>query len=304
MTPNQTIWDIDKFADGSISEGELERLKESLLDIQEELEEQRREADSDLRKIKKEEKDAREELKELKQGKKAYPRELEEARYELRNRLHERCGKFVNVQILADLLDIKDERWHNAIEGYLGGNKLLLVVEPGYAREAMDIYQGMDRKKYYRAAVLDTEKVMEDGHQAKAGSLAEEIVAKEPYVRAYIDFFLGNVMKCESIEELREHRIGITPDCVLYHSYRLQHINPENYTRRAYIGETSMRSVSASWKRNARNYRKSVCLCRRCWRKSERLCSWKCCCSRSPIIWAGYLIWNRFRQKNEGRSRS
>lgn len=241
VTPNQTIWDIDKFADGSISEGELERLKESLLDIQEELEEQRREADSDLRKIKKEEKDAREELKELKQGKKAYPRELEEARYELRNRLHERCGKFVNVQILADLLDIKDERWHNAIEGYLGGNKLLFVVEPGYAREAMDIYQGMDRKKYYRAAVLDTEKVMEDGHQAKAGSLAEEIVAKEPYVRAYIDFFLGNVMKCESIEELREHRIGITPDCVLYHSYRLQHINPENYTRRAYIGETSMR---------------------------------------------------------------
>lgn len=241
VTPNQTIWDIDKFADGSISEGELERLKESLLDIQEELEEQRREADSDLRKIKKEEKDAREELKELKQGKKAYPRELEEARYELRNRLHERCGKFVNVQILADLLDIKDERWHNAIEGYLGGNKLLLVVEPGYAREAMDIYQGMDRKKYYRAAVLDTEKVMEDGHQAKAGSLAEEIVAKEPYVRVYIDFFLGNVMKCESIEELREHRIGITPDCVLYHSYRLQHINPENYTRRAYIGETSMR---------------------------------------------------------------
>ena len=241
VTPNQSIWDIDKFADGSISEGELERLKESLLDIQEELEEQRREADSDLRKIKKEEKDAREELKELKQGKKAYPRELEEARYELRNRLHERCGKFVNVQILADLLDIKDERWHNAIEGYLGSNKLLLVVEPGYAREAMDIYQGMDRKKYYRAAVLDTEKVMEDGHQAKEGSLAEEIVAKEPYVRAYIDFFLGNVMKCESIEELREHRIGITPDCVLYHSYRLQHINPDNYTRRAYIGETSMR---------------------------------------------------------------
>ena len=29
VTPNQTIWDIDKFADGSISEGELERLKES-----------------------------------------------------------------------------------------------------------------------------------------------------------------------------------------------------------------------------------------------------------------------------------
>ena len=48
-------------------------------------------------------------------------------------------------------------------------------------------------------------------------------------------------MKCESVEELRKCRIGITPDCVLYHSYRLQHINPDLYTRRAYIGETSMR---------------------------------------------------------------
>lgn len=241
VTPNQTIWDIDKFADKTISEGELTRLKESLTELKEDLEEERRETESRLRKIKKEEGEARDELKELKQGKKAYPRELEEARYELRNRLHERCGRFVNVQILADLLDIKDERWHNALEGYLGNNKLLLVVEPKYAKEAMDIYQEMDKKKFFRAAVLDTEKVMAEEHPVRPGALAEEVVAKEDYVRAYIDFFLGNVMKCGTMEELRKCRVGITPDCMLYHSYRLQHINPENYTRRAYIGETSMR---------------------------------------------------------------
>ena len=159
----------------------------------------------------------------------------------MRNRLHEKCGKFVNVQILADLLDVRDERWHNAIEGYLGNNKLLLVVEPKYAKTAMEIYQDMDKKKFFRAAVLDTEKVQETEWEVKEGALAQELIAKEPYVQAYINFFLGNVIKCESIEELRQNRIGITADCVLYHSFRLQHINPENYTRRAYIGETSMR---------------------------------------------------------------
>ena len=141
VTPNQTIWDIEKFTGGTISQGELERLQESLKSIRNELEEERQDVDAKLRRLKKEEKEARDELKELKQGKKAYPRELEEARYELRNRLHERCGKFVNVQILADLLDVKDERWHNAVEGYLGNNKLLLVVEPQYARAALEIYQ-------------------------------------------------------------------------------------------------------------------------------------------------------------------
>ena len=241
ITPNQVIWDIEKFADGSISEEELIRLKEGLKDLQEELEDQRQEADADLRRIKKEEKEARAELKELKQGKKAYPRELEEARYELRNRLQERCGKFVNVHILADFLDVKDERWHNAVEGYLGNNKLQLIVEPKYAKEAMDIYQEMDTKHYFRASVLDTEKVTKDKHQVQPGALAEVVKAKEPYVQEYINFFLGNVKKCESLDELRDCRIGVTPDCMLYQGYKLQHMNPENYTRRAYIGETSMR---------------------------------------------------------------
>ena len=241
ITPNQVIWDIEKFADGSISEEEFVRLQEGLKDLQEELEDQRQEADADLRRIKKEEKEARAELKELKQGKKAYPRELEEARFELRNRLHERCGKFVNVHILADLLDVKDERWHNAVEGYLGNNKLQLIVEPKYARAAMDIYQEMDTKRFFRAAVLDTEKLTKDKHQVQPGALAEVVKAKEAYVQEYINFFLGNVKKCESLDELRECRIGVTPDCMLYQSYKLQHMNPENYTRRAYIGETSMR---------------------------------------------------------------
>ena len=120
ITSNQTIWDIDKFEAGTISEGELTRLKENIAQMRAEIEEERRDTDSTLRQIKKEEREAKEELKELKQGRKAYPKELEEARLELQNRLQENCGKFVSVQILADLLEIRDERWHNAVEGYMG----------------------------------------------------------------------------------------------------------------------------------------------------------------------------------------
>lgn len=240
ITSNQTIWDIDKFAKNTISESELGRLKENIAQMRAEVEEERRDADSTLRQIKKEEKEAREELKELRQGRKAYPKELEEAKLELQNKLQESYGKYIPVQILADLLQIRDERWHNAVEGYMGNNKLLLIVEPKYAKAAMDIYQSMDRKKYFRAAILDTEKVLEEEHIVRKGALAEEVKAKEKYVQSYIDFVLGNVMKCENIDELRECRIGITPDCMLYHSYRLQHINPENYTRYAYIGESSL----------------------------------------------------------------
>lgn len=245
VTPNQTVWDIESFEKQNISEEHIQRLKDELNELRGELEQELKDTESMLRGIRKEEKAAREELKELKQGRKAYPRELEEARYELRNRLKERCGKFVQVRILADLLDVPDEKWHNAVEGYLGSSRLLLVVEPEWVKDAMEIWKEMDVNSG-RAALLDTERVLDEyGRNKKnrsgAGSLAQEVTAKDPCVRAYIDFFLGNVIKCENVDDLRQQKIGITPDCVLYQGFRLRRINPELYTRQAYIGETSMR---------------------------------------------------------------
>ena len=52
----------------------------------------------------------------------------------------------MDVYILADLLDIRDDQWRNAVEGYLGGNKLNLVVAPKYAKIALGIYRELDKK--------------------------------------------------------------------------------------------------------------------------------------------------------------
>lgn len=241
ITPNAVLWDIERFAKRSISEEQLLNLQKSLQELRTEVREQQRTAESEIREYNRQEREIKEELRQLRQGKKAYPKELEEARLYIREGLKEQNGRYIPVEILADLLEIRDDTWRNAVEGYLGSNKLLLLVEPKFARAAMELYQELDKKKYYRVAVLDTEKVMAAGSEAQTGSLAEEVLTDVPYARAYIDFILGNVTKCETIDELRECRIGITRECIQYHSFKLQYINPELYTRRAYIGEVSMR---------------------------------------------------------------
>ena len=241
MVSNSMLRDMEKLCQGSITEEELQRLKDNFTDIRRELEEERGELGAQLRAMKKEMQAARQEIADLKQGKKAYPRELEEARYYIREELQKRAGKFVNVQILADMLEVRDETWHNAVEGYLGNNKLSLMVEPAYAKEAMEIYETMDKKKFWRAAVVDTERLMQGSHPVREGALAEEVKAGTDYAQAYTDFLLGRVIKCRDIDELRQQTVGITPGCMLYKSYKLQHINPENYTERASIGENSLR---------------------------------------------------------------
>lgn len=238
---NRTLWDVEAFAKGTITKEELQRLKADLEELQKETIKQQQSVQGELRELKKQLAQEKEEWEQLKAGKKAYPAELEQARTFLQNQLYRETNKSVTVEILADLLEIRDERWRNAIEGYLGYQKLSLMVEPKYARAALKIYKDMDRKKFYRISVVDTEKAVMDALLAAPGSLAEEVEAKRDYAQAYIDFLLGKVMKCDHVEELRNHKIGVTRECVSYHNYRIQHMNPALYTASAYIGKASVR---------------------------------------------------------------
>lgn len=241
MASNAILWDVEKFCKYEIEKEELETLKRSIQELREEVIEEREGIASQVKELRKSYKEVNNELAELHKGSKAYPREIVEARQFLYQTLSEKNGKAVKVSVLADLLDIAEERWRNAVEGYMGSNKLLLIVEPKYAKQAMELYQQMDKKKFSRVAVLDTEKVLETEHRVKMGALAEAVKTKEDYVKSYIAFLLGNVIKCDSIEEMREHTIGVTDDCMLYQGYKLQHMNPNNYTKFSYIGAESLK---------------------------------------------------------------
>ncbi len=241
MASNAILWNIDKFSDYEIKAEQLEELKSAIAQLMEEVKAEKNDLDTEIRALRREWKQTKEELSELHQGSKVYPREITEARQYVYQGLVKRLGKAVRVEVLADLIDIKEERWRNAVEGYMGSNKLLLIVEPKYAKDAMEIYQELDSKKYYKAAVLDTEKIMTEEHRVKEHALAEAVKAKEPYVRSYLDYLLGNVIKCDSIEEMRQYPVAVMDDCLLYHGYKLSHMNPYHYTKGAYIGAESLK---------------------------------------------------------------
>ncbi len=176
----------------------------------------------------------------LKGGKKAYPDDVLEAKELIEDGLRKITGQPVQVEILADLIEIRNESWQNAVEGYMSNQKLALIVPPEYCKEALELYHELDPTKYHKVTLIDTVKVIEHNKPPINGSLAEEIITKLTYVKAFTDYLLGNVMKCNSIEVLRQSKCGITRDCLLYQGYRMQHIAPKHYTKFSYIGAGSM----------------------------------------------------------------
>ncbi|MCF8019381.1 MAG: hypothetical protein K9L62_08220 [Vallitaleaceae bacterium] len=143
------------------------------------------------------------------------------------------------VPMLCDVVEIKDEKWQNAIEAYLHLQKFHLIVAPKDYVKALEIYEQLKEKEnIYDVGLVDLQKVLEHGAQMRQGSLAEEIEVEDVLVKSYVNYLLGSVMKVDRVEELRKHRTSMTPTCMLYKNYVARNLNPERY-RVPFIGKNA-----------------------------------------------------------------
>ncbi len=179
-----------------------------------------------------------ERLKELEKRKLSFP-EQTVALKEAIEKEFERRKIHSAVHILAELLEITDEKWVNAVEGYFNNQKFYLVVEPEYYDIALDVYE-RKRKQIHTAGIINTKKIpLTD--DVNNSSLAYVVKSENRYAKAYANYLLGRVMRCENVNELENYDIAITPQCMLYQGYVVRHINPANY-RDPYIGQNAYRT--------------------------------------------------------------
>ncbi|MDO5519983.1 MAG: SbcC/MukB-like Walker B domain-containing protein [bacterium] len=225
---------------GTVTEEELNQIRTTIAGIRKEQLKTIDEKKAAYNQLKEECAETKRELTTLQSGKKAYQKELVEAKEFIAAELKKETGSDVEVNILADLIDVKEEAWLNAVEGFMSNNKLALCVEPKFVKQAMAIYEKMDAKRYHKIVMIDTERVVDNKREPLKNALSEEIITDLPYVQAYVDFLMGSVIKCDTMEELRKQRSGITKDCVLYHNYSIKHIDPKHYHKFAYIGQSSI----------------------------------------------------------------
>jgi len=87
---NRTLWDIQAFEDGSINQEALGRLQADLREIRQDIGRQQQEAQTEVRQLRRRKAQAESEQNQLKLGSKAYPKELEQARTTLQNRLYQK----------------------------------------------------------------------------------------------------------------------------------------------------------------------------------------------------------------------
>lgn len=224
----------------AISYEQLRFLSDTMSELLDELRSKLHQLRSEERALLDEEQSVTNRLRDLERGLPAYDNPqihlLQEA---IRNGLLVKYKKEIEVLIVCELLDIRDEYWKNAIEGYLNQQRFYLIVDPKYYNDALEIYEALRlEKQIYSVGLVDIEKIIKLQPRVRAGSLAEEIITEHPYGRAYADFLLGDVMKVEHVTDLRNHLKSITASCLLYQGYVARPLHPKSY-KTPYIGRKS-----------------------------------------------------------------
>lgn len=191
-----------------------------------------------------ENKENQEKRENAEKGLKPYPQMLISLKNEIEKGLKNIHSEDIKVDILADLIEIKNQDWTNAIEGYLSRNKFNLIIKPQYYSDAISIYKNLDKSKYFNYGLVDIEKIMQKNYKLKSGSLAEEISTDNNYAKVYINYLLRGVIKCNNLKDFRQHSISITKDCLLYKNYTTSRISPKAYKDK-YIGKKSLKLIIA-----------------------------------------------------------
>lgn len=159
-------------------------------------------------------------LANLRKNIKDYPRGLLQFKERLANELEKQAGCAVRIDILADVLELADERWRGAVEGYLNAQKFYLLVDPAYYQDALSIFDPIKNEFGSSFGLVDIGKLREREKMSPwDDSLAKKVETENMLARSYIDYLLGRVVCCNTAAQLRKHRTAITADGMLYQGY-------------------------------------------------------------------------------------
>ena len=147
-------------------------------------------------------------------------------------------GREIQPGVLCEMLEIQDEEWRNAIEGYLNTQRFYVLVEPENFDIALGIYDRLRKeKKIYGVGLINT-RDLENYDTAPAGTLASVVTSQNQYARQYSNMILGKVQMCERYEDLKKYPISITKGCMRYQNRVASAIKPEVF-RVPFIGKNA-----------------------------------------------------------------
>lgn len=144
-------------------------------------------------------------------------------------------GRIIKPKILCEVLEITDPIWKDAVEGYLNTQRFYFLVERDEFDKELKIYERYRKKNnIYNVGIINVAG-LEKYDQCEVNTLANIVISKSKNAKRFINYILGNVIRCNNVEELKKYRTSITATCMIYKNNVARAIDPKIY-KTPYIG--------------------------------------------------------------------
>lgn len=178
-------------------------------------------------------------IEQLMKKKLSYAGDVERVRTSIKEEF-QRIGRTPEPRILCEMLEITDDTWRNAVEGYLNTQRFYIMVEPENFDIALGIYDKLRKeKKAYGVGLINTQN-LEEFDMAPEGSLATVVSSKNKYAKRYINMILGKVHMCDHYRDLKNYKTSITKECMKYQNNVASAIKPAIFET-PYIGQNALK---------------------------------------------------------------
>ncbi|VUD51725.1 Chromosome partition protein Smc [Thalassocella blandensis] len=119
-----------------------------------------------------------------------------------------------NPQVLCDFIEVTDPKWQMAIEGYIGGARFSIVVEPEFEADAIRLVRSLPDARRNKARVIQGEKANKDAARISlpGDSIMHAMQFNHKTVENYLAASYGNVLCVENAEKLKHTARGVTAE--------------------------------------------------------------------------------------------
>jgi len=126
-------------------------------------------------------------------------------------------------RVLCDHIEVKDEQWQMAIEGYLGGNRFSIIVDEAYEAEAISLIRQLPGRDN-RAKIIQGSKARRDCEKFRKQkqSIIQVLEFSHSTAMHYITASYASVLMVDSAEELKSTGRGITTDGLAAGGYSMR----------------------------------------------------------------------------------
>ncbi|MDO5336150.1 MAG: SbcC/MukB-like Walker B domain-containing protein [Eubacteriales bacterium] len=172
-----------------------------------------------------------------------------------------RVGRETEPRVLCELLEITDESWRNAVEGYLNTQRFYVLVEPEDFDIALGTYDKLRRqKKAYGVGLINTQK-LEEYDVSPQGTLASVVTSRNIHARRFANMILGKVNLCSRYEELKRYPVSITKEGMKYQNRVASAIHPSVFEV-PFIGRNAVRVQLQQAKAQLEELKRSLTECK------------------------------------------